>query len=303
MFATCRSLTKATLIEPKVSLSYTGCRLGATEIAAVYADLYDFREIMTIDVSPVTDWAADDVITGQSSGATCTVVSKIDATNYIVKTRVATAYTLGEVIGVTGNANKLADQGAANPTFAPIEHLALDVAPATTWAVGDIVLGRTSLKKCTIVEKFSGLLYSVKNRTGALSLDEILTSRETMTLNVAPSPANWAAGDVVSGAGGASCTIVSVTSTTVYIVTGRVGTFTAADTLTVPTKSTAIQTGAFPTIANIVTNSADQGTANPIFYGRGAIAGVTAPTIVMTGNWGVGGSTTVAVNKGWTVTV
>jgi len=67
-------------------------------------------------VSPTTDWAAGDIITGQTSGATCEVVSKTSATAYKIKKYVGT-FTLGEVIGVTGNADKLADQGAAKPTF------------------------------------------------------------------------------------------------------------------------------------------------------------------------------------------
>jgi hypothetical protein len=124
----------------------------------------------------------------------------------------------------------LANQGAANPVFSAIEHLALDVAPATTWAVGNTITGVTSTKTCIIVEKFSNLLYSVKSRSGAFQLDEVLTN----------------------------------------------GTVTA-----------------------------NQGAANPIFYGRGAIAGVTAPTITVTGNWGAaaltGPNNLIATNKGWTI--
>jgi hypothetical protein len=77
----------------------------------------DFDEVITLDVSPATDWAADDVVTGQTSGATCTVSAKLSATTYAVKDRVGT-YTLGEIIGVTGTVAKLADQGATKPTFA-----------------------------------------------------------------------------------------------------------------------------------------------------------------------------------------
>ena len=77
-------------------------------------------EVITLDVSPATDWAVDDVVTGQTSAKTCTVVIKLTATTYVVKSRNGT-YTLGEVVGVTGNADKLADQGAANPTFANVD--------------------------------------------------------------------------------------------------------------------------------------------------------------------------------------
>lgn len=74
-------------------------------------------ETLTLDVAPATDWEADDIVTGQTSGTTCVVVAKLTALTYTVKDRSGT-YTLGEVIGVTGTAAKLADQGAAKPTFA-----------------------------------------------------------------------------------------------------------------------------------------------------------------------------------------
>lgn len=74
-------------------------------------------EVMTLDVSPSTDWEAGDTITGQTSGKTCLCAAKLTATTYSVINR-SGAFTLGEIVGVTGTAAKLADQGAANPTFA-----------------------------------------------------------------------------------------------------------------------------------------------------------------------------------------
>ena len=76
----------------------------------------DYGETITLDVSPTTDWAVGDIITGQTSGATSEVVSKTSSTVYKIKKHFGT-YTVGEIIGVTGNADKLADQGAAKPTF------------------------------------------------------------------------------------------------------------------------------------------------------------------------------------------
>lgn len=76
----------------------------------------DYGESITLDVAPVIDWAADDIITGQTSAAVATVISKTSTLVYHIKKHFGT-FTLGEIIGVTGNANKLADQGAANPTF------------------------------------------------------------------------------------------------------------------------------------------------------------------------------------------
>jgi len=76
----------------------------------------NFSEVMTLDVAPAASWVADDVITGQTSGATCTAVARLTATTYAVKDRVGT-YTLGEIVGVTGTGTKLADQGATRPIF------------------------------------------------------------------------------------------------------------------------------------------------------------------------------------------
>jgi uncharacterized phiE125 gp8 family phage protein len=74
-------------------------------------------ELLTCDVAPATPWAIGDIITGQTSSKTCTIVTVLTTKTFIVKSR-SGAYTLGEVIGVTGTAAKLADQGVAFPTFA-----------------------------------------------------------------------------------------------------------------------------------------------------------------------------------------
>jgi hypothetical protein len=76
-------------------------------------------KLMTINVSPAVDWAAGDIITGQTSGKICTIIAKISTTTYWTTTPSGT-YTAGEVIGVTGNADKLADQDAGAPTFSAL---------------------------------------------------------------------------------------------------------------------------------------------------------------------------------------
>lgn len=73
-------------------------------------------ELLTLDVAPATTWAVGDTITGQTSTKTCIVVTVITTKTYIVKSR-SGSFTLGEIVGVTGTAAKLADQGAAYPTF------------------------------------------------------------------------------------------------------------------------------------------------------------------------------------------
>jgi len=94
----------------------TSCFGGAGNSTTSLTNYPD--ELITIDVSPATDWAQNDVIKGQTCGRKSTVVSKITATTYIIHSRGGLAYTLGEIIGVTGTPAKLADQGVANPTFA-----------------------------------------------------------------------------------------------------------------------------------------------------------------------------------------
>ena len=83
----------------------------------IKAILVSTTETLTLDVAPATDWAAANVVTGQTSAATCVVVAKLTALTYKVKSR-SGVYTLGEIIGVTGVAAKLADQGATKPTLA-----------------------------------------------------------------------------------------------------------------------------------------------------------------------------------------
>lgn len=73
-------------------------------------------ELITLDVAPATAWAVGDIITGQTSAKTCIVVTVITTKTYIVKSR-SGSFTLGEIVGVTGTAAKLADQGTAYPTF------------------------------------------------------------------------------------------------------------------------------------------------------------------------------------------
>ena len=85
-------------------------------------------ELMTLDVAPATAWAVGDTITGQTSSQTCIVVTVITTKTFIIKSR-SGAFTLGEIVGVTGVAGKLADQGAANPTF------------STTYNTGYLALG------------------------------------------------------------------------------------------------------------------------------------------------------------------
>ena len=119
IFQNCSSLKQGAFAEETLSVdcSYLNCQMARAELNDVITGCCDFEETITIDVAPATDWEVDDVITGQTSGESCVVVAKLTDFTYTVKTRTGT-FTLGEIIGVTGNADKLADQGAAHPTFA-----------------------------------------------------------------------------------------------------------------------------------------------------------------------------------------
>ena len=146
-------------------------------------------EILTLDVAPTTDWAPGDLLTGQSSGETCRAVAKLTDLTYQVRER-SGDFTLGEIIGVTGDGDKLADQGAAHPTITEatdkvhkiyealtqgdVEVLTLDVAPATAWVAGRTITGQTSGSTCAIVAKLTDLTYQIKSRNGAFTLNEII---------------------------------------------------------------------------------------------------------------------------------
>lgn len=85
------------------------------------------RQILTLDVAPSIPWQAGWTITGQSSGKTCVIEQYITALTYYVKNR-SGAFTLGEIVGVTGTAALLADQGAANPVFSAAPNVGHDPA-------------------------------------------------------------------------------------------------------------------------------------------------------------------------------
>jgi hypothetical protein len=90
------------------------------------------REILTLDVAPSTPWLPDWKITGQTSLQTCIIEQYITSLTYYIKDR-SGAFTLGEIVGVTGTAVLLADQGAANPVFSSAPNVGND--PATDLAL------------------------------------------------------------------------------------------------------------------------------------------------------------------------
>ena len=91
-------------------------------------------ELLTLDVAPAVPWLPNWTLTGQTSLQTCVVCQYLTSLTYLVRAR-SGVFTLGEVIGVTGTAVLLADQGGANPTFASAANKArtpsVDVALAT----------------------------------------------------------------------------------------------------------------------------------------------------------------------------
>lgn len=89
---------------------------GAGNSATSISNYSDLPLTMTINVAPATDWAVGDTITGQTSAKTCITVLKRSSTTYWVNNK-SGAFTNGEVIGVTGNAAKLADQNSGAPAF------------------------------------------------------------------------------------------------------------------------------------------------------------------------------------------
>jgi len=111
------TLTDAMLTSSNVpETDYTEFAMATVYGDGDYCMVATGLEILTLDVAPVDDWVAGDILTGQTSSKTCVAVQKITSLTYYVRERTG-AFTLGEVIGVTGTANKLADQGAAHPTI------------------------------------------------------------------------------------------------------------------------------------------------------------------------------------------
>jgi len=111
------TITEAMLTDSNVpETDYTEFAMGTTYAVGDRCIVATGLEILTLDVAPASDWVAGDILTGQTSTKTCVCVKKLTALTYQVRERTGN-FTLGEVIGVTGTAEKLADQGAAHPTI------------------------------------------------------------------------------------------------------------------------------------------------------------------------------------------
>lgn len=136
----------------------------------IYESLSSGRlELLTLDVAPATPWLPNEILTGQTSLQTCVVVQYLTSLTYLVKDRTG-AFTLGEIIGVTGTAVLLADQGAANPTFAiqanvghaPATDCALDtplwwkeVSSTNRWKAFDQAVGLQTSQATSITYKLT----------------------------------------------------------------------------------------------------------------------------------------------------
>jgi len=72
--------------------------------------------LLTLDAAPATAWEVGDTITGQTSGHTGVIISKVTDLTYVINKTIADPFHDGEVIGVTGVVEKLADQGTGYPT-------------------------------------------------------------------------------------------------------------------------------------------------------------------------------------------
>ena len=100
------------------TLTMAGCFGDTGNNSTSVSNYTEIPDLLTLDVAPATDWAAGDIVTGQTSAKTSVTVKKITSLSYWCNYRSATTdYTLGEIVGVTGDASKLADQGATRPVF------------------------------------------------------------------------------------------------------------------------------------------------------------------------------------------
>ena len=90
---------------------------GSGNSATSLTNYGDIPRLLNINVAPSSDWVAGDLITGQTSAKYCTAVKKITSVTYWVNVINSESWTSGEIIGVTGNSSKLADQNLGAPTF------------------------------------------------------------------------------------------------------------------------------------------------------------------------------------------
>lgn len=124
----------------------------------------------------------------------------------------ATVLTAQGDIMTASAANTLARlaKGAANDHLVMEDHelMTLDVAPATTWAAGDTITGVSSTKTCLVVEKLTDLTYVVKRRSGAFTLNEVLTN-----------------GTYTADQGAANPTFAARSTKVEYAVPYKIGTF------------------------------------------------------------------------------
>ncbi len=140
-------------------------------------NVYDICQIlMNVYVRPAVLWTAGETITGQSSGASCTLVTNQTTSTwgFYVKDLVGT-FILGEVIGVTGSTAEAGGPGNQLPdVFLNGRRLNLDVAPSVSWILHDIVTGLTSGATCEILAKVSDTSYVVRGISGTFIPGEII---------------------------------------------------------------------------------------------------------------------------------
>jgi hypothetical protein len=132
---------------------------------------YDYGRVI-LQVYPSVAWVAGDIITGQSSGATCEIVLKGNNNNYIVK-NLSGVYQDGEVIGPAYN---LIDCNPGYPSFRMDggTTLNINVSPSTDWVINDIVTGQSSGATCIVVAKITATSYSVRNVSGTFTDGEVI---------------------------------------------------------------------------------------------------------------------------------
>ncbi len=148
------TITDAVLVSSNVTENdYSEFSMGTTYAAGDYAINATGVEVLTLDVAPATAWVAGDKIVGQTSGTFAYVVAQLTSLTYQIRER-SGSFTLGEIIG--------------------IETITLDVAPATDWAIGDIITGQTSSKTATVIRKLSALIYQITPPSGVFTLGEII---------------------------------------------------------------------------------------------------------------------------------
>ena len=167
-----------TLIELLIAIALMALIVGALDqIAARVLSTYSAVQASQ-DLVPQARYALERMVTFvQESDYIVAPDTTVSTKELTVSERLSDQYTnASRVYAVAGDGHPDADTNF-DGLIIPYELLTLDVAPGGAgWAADDTLTGATSTKTCKIVEVLTTKTYTVKDRTGAFTLGEIISN-------------------------------------------------------------------------------------------------------------------------------